>query len=398
MRKKIVAVMLVVAVSAMTLVGCGHGNDTSSASAECVEDTGPAIPDDSDSIATTTKPYVNEDGEMLIQAPNDDANEDYDFGTPSEDDLVPWDKMDNEGVVEEMPVETGEIEGIVVLQALSYHGDDDMSNIFVYSIQCINPDTGSLTDIAEFSARRPYNVASEDAYYLLPTIGDNNLSGNDRRYFSSDFSKMAVTKILNDKNEAHAGWLDQSGNFFDVTEALGEQSSDFGDPVTYNAVGFTEDDLFVYNDNPYAMSYTWGNLNFRFTDSKSPVASQEGNPLEKYCQIVNENNEYAISDYIDDHLCLIYYHSNNNKTASEKYNVDTKEAISYIPGDSRNNWSGVCSPDKSQIAFLSAPQQGNGGPDIFIIPFDGGEPVKLECGIAFSSDINTNPSSLLEWK
>lgn len=398
MRKKFVLLLLTVTMSAMTLVGCGHGNDASSTSAEYAEDTGPAIPDDSNSATITTEPCMNEDGEVLTQAPNDDIDEDYDFGRSPEEDLVPWDEMENEDVVEEMPAEVGEIEGIVVLQTLSYHGDDGISNIFVYSIQCINPDTGSSIDIAEFSARRPYNVASEDAYYLLPTIGDSNLAGNDRRYFSSDFSKMAVTKIFNDKNEAHAGWLDQSGNFFDVTEALGEQSSDFGDPVTYNAVGFTEDDLFVYNDNPYAMSYTWGNLNFRFTDSKAPVTSQEGNPLEKYCQIVNGNNEYAISDYVDDHLCLIYYHSDNNKTTSEKYDVNTEEAIPYIPGESRSNWSGVCSPDRSQIAFLSAPQQGNGGPDIFIIPFDGGEPVKLECDITFSSDISTNPSSLLEWK
>lgn len=392
MKKKTVVTILTLALSAMVFAGCGSSQE-SAAAASYEESTGPAV-------------YADEVGEELAEiAEPDDVSkglidvtgENDDFGRPPEDECAEWEEDD--GIEEEVVVaETGEIEGIIVVQNYFYHADDGVSNIFVYSVQAVNPNTGESTKIAEFSVRRPYNVTSEDSYYLLPLIGDTNMVGYDQRYFSSDFSKMAATKIINDKNEAHAGWFDQSGNFFDVTEALGEQSSDFGDPVTYNAVGFTEDDLFVYNDNPYAIFSAWAELNFRFTDLNALNISQEGNPLDDSCQIINGNKLYAISDYIDDTMCLVYYHDKGNKTVSAKYDMNSGEVIPYIPGESRSNWSGVCSPDGSQIAFLSMPKEGNGNPEIFIIPFEGGEPEKLNCDIVFSNDTDMSPSSILEWR
>lgn len=389
MKKKVLATVVTLALSAMVLAGCGSSQEPATAS---YEETGPAVYADEaeEEPAISTEPATSVGLE-------DVTGENDDFGRPPEDECVAWEEDD--GIEEEVVVaETGEIEGIIVVQNYFYHADDGVSNIFVYSVQAVNPNTGESTKIAEFSVRRPYNVTSEDSYYLLPLIGDTNMVGYDQRYFSSDFSKMAATKIINDKNEAHAGWFDQSGNFFDVTEALGEQSSDFGDPVTYNAVGFTEDDLFVYNDNPYAIFSAWAELNFRFTDLNALNISQEGNPLDDSCQIINGNKLYAISDYIDDTMCLVYYHDKGNKTVSAKYDMNSGEVIPYIPGESRSNWSGVCSPDGSQIAFLSMPKEGNGNPEIFIIPFEGGEPEKLNCDIVFSNDTSTSPSSILEWK
>ena len=380
----------------MVFAGCGSSQE-SAAAASYEESTGPAV-------------YADEVGEEPAEiAEPDDASqgltdvtgENDDFGRPPEDECIAWEEDENiedENIEEATIAETGEIEGIIVVQNYFYHADDGVSNIFVYSVQAVNPNTGESTKIAEFSVRRPYNVTSEDFYYLLPIIGDANMVGNDRRYFSNDFSKMAATKVFNDKNETHAGWIDQSGEFFDVTEALGEQSSDFGDPVTYNAVGFTEDDLFVYNDNPYAIFSAWAELNFRFTDLNALNISQEGNPLDDSCQIINGNKLYAISDYIDDTMCLVYYHDKGNKTVSAKYDMNSGEVIPYIPGESRSNWSGVSSPDGSQIAFLSMPKEGNGNPEIFIIPFEGGEPEKLNCDIVFSNDTSTSPSSILEWR
>lgn len=390
MKKKTVVTILTLALSAMVFAGCGSSQE--SAAAASYEETGPAVYADEaeEEPAISTEPATSVGLE-------DVTGENDDFGRPPEDECVAWEEDD--GIEEEVVVaETGEIEGIIVVQNYFYHADDGVSNIFVYSVQAVNPNTGESTKIAEFSVRRPYNVTSEDSYYLLPLIGDTNMVGYDQRYFSSDFSKMAATKIINDKNEAHAGWFDQSGNFFDVTEALGEQSSDFGDPVTYNAVGFTEDDLFVYNDNPYAIFSAWAELNFRFTDLNALNISQEGNPLDDSCQIINGNKLYAISDYIDDTMCLVYYHDKGNKTVSAKYDMNSGEVIPYIPGESRSNWSGVSSPDGSQIAFLSMPKEGNGNPEIFIIPFEGGEPEKLNCDIVFSNDTSTSPSSILEWR
>ncbi len=379
-----------------TLVGCGHKNDSSPAPADYVESDGPAITDGSDTGKNVTAtPYTNEQGEILMQAPNDDIIGNEDFEQEPEEENA---SLDAESIEEEVVVaETGEIEGIIVVQNYFYHADDGISNIFVYSIESINPTTGESAKIAEFSINRPHNVTSSEFYYLTPIIGLNNRFGYDRRFFSNDFSKMAATKVFNDKNETHAGWIDQSGEFFDVTEALGEQSSDFGDPVTYGAIGFTEDNLFVYSNNPSPSYMYWHNDDFRYVSPDSNK-SQEGNPLEGLCQIIDGNNRfYCISDRIDEGTFLVDGYE-GDFCGSMLYNPKSHESSEYIPGTSRSNWSGVCSPDGSQIAFLSMPKEGNGNPEIFIIPFEGGEPEKLNCDIVFSNDTDTSPSSILEWK
>ena len=395
MKRKIFATVMALVLCTTTLVGCGHKNDSSPAPADYVESDGPAITDGSDTGKNVTAtPYTNEQGEILMQAPNDDiiGNEDFEQA-PKEENA----SLDAESMEEEVLSETGEIEGIIVVQNYFYHADDGISNIFVYSIESINPATGESAKIAEFSINRPHNVTSSEFYYLTPIIGLNNRFGYDRRFFSNDFSKMAATKVFNDKNETHAGWIDQSGEFFDVTEALGEQSSDFGDPVTYGAIGFTEDNLFVYSNNPSPSYMYWHNDDFRYVSPDSNK-SQEGNPLEGLCQIIDGNNRfYCISDRIDEGTFLVDGYE-GDFCGSMLYNPKSHESSEYIPGTSRSNWSGVSSPDGSQIAFLSMPKEGNSNPEIFIIPFEGGEPEKLNCDIVFSNDTDMSPSSILEWR
>lgn len=389
MKKKVLATVVTLALSAMVLAGCGSSQESAAASYE--ESTGPAV-------------YADEVGEEPAEIAEPDdvskglidvAGENDDFGRPPEDECIAWEEDEN---IEEATIaETGEIEGIIAVQNYFYHADDGVSNIFVYSVQAVNPNTGESTKIAEFSVRRPHNVTSSEFYYLTPIIGLNNRFGYDRRFFSNDFSKMAATKVFNDKNETHAGWIDQSGEFFDVTEALGEQSSDFGDPVTYGAIGFTEDNLFVYSNNPSPSYMYWHNDDFRYVSPDSNK-SQEGNPLEGLCQIIDGNNRfYCISDRIDEGTFLVDGYE-GDFCGSMLYNPKSHESSEYIPGTSRSNWSGVSSPDGSQIAFLSMPKEGNSNPEIFIIPFEGGEPEKLNCDIVFSNDTDMSPSSILEWK
>ena len=156
MKRKIFATVMALVLCTTTLVGCGHKNDSSPAPADYVESDGPAITDGSDTGKNVTAtPYTNEQGEILMQAPNDDiiGNEDFEQA-PKEENA----SLDAESMEEEVLSETGEIEGIIVVQNYFYHADDGISNIFVYSIESINPDTGESTKIAEFSVRRPYNV------------------------------------------------------------------------------------------------------------------------------------------------------------------------------------------------------------------------------------------------
>lgn len=380
--KKLIAIVVTLALCAITLVGCG--SSTESANYETPASAAD-IPAGNDELEEPTL--------EVADVYQEEVEDEVDFGRPPEDECVPWD----ESAEEEVIPDTGEIEGIIVLQNSFYHAGDGVSNIFVYSISSINPNSGQSMAIAEFSIRRPYNVTSEEFYYLIPAIGPNNRFGYDRRFFSSDYSKMVATKVFNDKNEAHAGWIDQAGNFFDITEALGEQSGDFGDPVSYHAIGFTDDDMFVYSDNLFPSYMYWHDDNFSYVELGGNV-SQYGNPLEEKCQIIDSNNRfYCISDIIGDGIFIADGYE-GEFYGSVIYDSMTHESKKYIPGESRNNWSGVCSPDGHQVAFLSMPITGNGSPEIFIIPFDGGDPEKLDCDLVFSNDTSASPSSILAWE
>ena len=93
-----------------------------------------------------------------------------------------------------------------------------------------DPDTAEETVIAAFTyAAKP---AQDSEYYFQ--AGELV-----RETFSSDYSRMAVTKCFTGTTERHAGWLDTEGNFFDVTKTLGRRASGhYGGPVECYALGF----------------------------------------------------------------------------------------------------------------------------------------------------------------
>ena len=121
-----------------------------------------------------------------------------------------------------------------------------------FTVVSIDPTTGEQETLAFFDA---YALTNTEAIFSFNFKGPGFPGGyalcyaSYRDMFSTDYSKIATQKIFLGNRESHAGWIDEDGNFFDVTEALGLQSqSDFDDPKQYAPVGFTEDGLFVYID------------------------------------------------------------------------------------------------------------------------------------------------------
>lgn len=389
MKKRIIVTILAWIIGTAMLVGCGNRNDASVLTPEASNSSGTnvAMPEETPATAATEAPKMTE-SELI----NDD------LGRPPEDECVPDDWMGEESTesTEAVVTEPGEVEGIIVVQSYYRADSSGKGNNFFYEINSVAPSDGTINHIATFSYYQPYNVNNAEFYFLPCNIGINNHIGYDRKAFSDDFSKMAITICYTARNETHAGWIDQNGNFFDVTEALGEQASDFDDPVHYAAVGFTDDDLFVYNDNLYAYADAWSTLNFRYTDSTNPINSQEGNPLSDYDPIIQASNVYCVSD-VNDTRYLVNTPS-FNACESFIYDLNTAEITSYIPGKARINWSGVFSPDGGKIAFLSRPKEGSGTPEIFMISPNGGEPEKIICDLVLSGDLTTMPSALLEWR
>lgn len=90
------------------------------------------------------------------------------------------------------------------------------------------------------------------------------------------------------------------------------------------------------------------------------------------------------------------------------YDVDSKIVTEYIPDSykSRNNWSGVASPDGEKIAFLSKAAN-DSNVKLCITSRNGGEPVEVEINspdeLKLRMEKNTTTHTeiyctLLDWK
>ncbi len=198
---------------------------------------------------------------------------------------------------------------------------------------------------------------------------------------SKDLSKIAITKWDMNKNEWHAGWIDREGRFWDITKALGlVPESDFEDLPWHYACGFTENDEFVFMDNNSRKVYRVP------VDSLKPESMIEGQETPECMELLGwqnvgwEHDNRKPTDIVDGtHFLADYYHSGGTFTESVIVDATTEEATSYVPGDARNSWSGILSPDGTQVAFLSALRNVHDTPtDLYITTLDGSEPRKVE--------------------
>lgn len=369
MKRKIMATLLTVVMCA-TLVACGSSVDPNASALE--------------REVEVTEPPV------AVEPPTDEA-EAEDEGWMEEQEA---ESTMEEASVDEVAPEV-ELSGIIVVQSYYYASNGGDSNVFVYDINVVDPNDGSVEKLTSLRYYQPYAPANAGYYFVPAGIGYYNRIGYDRRIFSSDFTKMAITIGIVEKNETHAGWIDSNGEFFDVTAALGETSGDFDPAVHHMAIGFTEDDMFVYNDDLYAQSYQWSRVNFFHTDANNPTYSQEGN-LFQY-PVTIDGEAYCMTDWCDEETYLADYHTKRSGCTVVKYNTTTGTAEELVSGEVRTNWSGVYSPDGSMIAFLSMTNGGGGAPEIYIMSADGSNPQKLTCELELSRD-EACPCSIIGWK
>lgn len=267
--------------------------------------------------------------------------------------------------------------GLVILKE-SYE-----SNQKKYEIFCFNPDTKEETLISNFYI--PFTDYMTEDFFLSSSQKETA----SRQDFSSDYTKMSDQKKFAANGEYHVGWQNSDGTFTDVTEALGQQSkSDFDSPVYYQQLGFEGDNFGFYYSSDGSLLKA---VNYYVPiDNLSPSAVQEGDVhkaghpyndggallVDKYGR--DKYYPSSVTDWIDDTHAIVNLRDGRNY---DSLIVDTaaQTETAYIPGDSRNNWNGVCSPDGTRIAFLSEPRKGTGThTDIYIIPTGGGDPVRVE--------------------
>lgn len=423
MKRKFFATVVTLALSAVMLVGCGSSSaetaiNTDDAPAEFadtadyVESDEPAIPDDSDTDNVDVEPYVNEQGEVLTQAPNDDIAENDNFGQAPEEDIVSWDEMteDEEDATEEAPV-AGDIEGIIVLQA------DWRTGVPIFTVSAINPDTGDYHNVSSFTFEIAAPINADDytiaPFAYLTTSWTDCLNANYASLFNSDYTCMTATKTFLGNEEKHAGWIDQSGNFFDVTEALGEgRQSDFEEVKKIIAVGFTDDNNFVYLDGTNPDEYT-----YRFVplDNIVPGASYPVDDADKRLMWDRQTwgwlKTARPTNWVSEDQFLTVSHSNGEMVCALA-NVSDQSITEIVPTGSLASWSPVLGPDGLSVAFMAAPAKGTDNPTIYLTDISGnGTPTKLETSyLPINSRISDGGSlreiisiaycysSVLEWR
>lgn len=271
-------------------------------------------------------------------------------------------------------------------------------------VRCLNPETGEAEEIFRFG---PFG-GQNDGYYM-PGVSAWNGSFI-RAIFSEDFSKIICAKQFSNGGGRHAGWIDTEGNFFDVTEALGLQAkSDFEEPASYSPIGFcnglfgfveakreSPNSLYVYTDYYVPL------------DNISPEAIQKGDvravghPFDENEGLLKNafgGRKYTPADvtsWIDGTHCIVTYREAIfGRLDSFIVDVTAQTESVYIPGNSRDNWSGIISPDGTKIAFLSVLRPtASGAKGIYIVPVNGGDPVKVNC--SFDQDIDIG-WALIDW-
>lgn len=402
MRKRFFATVLALALSVATMVGCGSSADSA---ADTSGDTGPATYADEvdESTAEIAAPDDTSQGLADVAGENDD------FGRPPEEDIVSWDEMgEGEEVVDEAP-EVGEATGIIMLQS------DYQSSAYAPSfvVSAVNPDTGDYHIVSSFVFEHVARI-NETEYLIEPGYKLVRYSSY-RDMFNEDFSLMAANKTFLSNEEQHAGWVEQSGEFFDLTVALNEQSqSDFDTPKHYNSVGFTQDGSFVYADvddwrHPIYYKVPLDNIvsgaSYQLAEDDSYIMDTD------YSESWRWARKCRVSSWIDDNRFLAVSYANDYPTCA-CVDVNGQSITEIVPSGSQTSWSPVIGPDGVSVAFLSAPSKGNDTPSIYLTDIAGNDtPTKL--GTAYSpisSRVTDNGSiitgvslaychsSILEWR
>lgn len=289
---------------------------------------------------------------------------------------------------------TDEAKGII---AMIYNsGSSDARETIV----SINPDDGRAEVIARFP-----NCTKD----LSNTYGPGYLVkgyGNYRNAFSDDYSKEAATQFFSEDHSTHAGWIDTDGDFFDVSEEVGEVSeSDFAEVPQHHACGFTWNGKFAYTVD------VDGDTTYHIIDPDdvSEGAYKEKSEWDKRATL--DNYLLHPTDWISDKKCLADYDLRDVETEDKTsviYDKSAKKIIEYIPNKnkSRRNWSGVASPDGKHIAFLSK-LSGKEDVELYITSPKGGEPNQLELEmpdelqLQLKNDLKTHTKiycTLLDWK
>lgn len=297
---------------------------------------------------------------------------------------------------------------------------------FTAELDSIDPDTGAVQHIRTFS--------SEDTHSCSAVLnGSRSTSRRARMDFSADLSKLAATVTLED-GSIHVGWIDENGNFTDVTQKVTVDAGDFGALTKHSNPCFGPDNYFYFRDLTNSSTSGFSThgaqikrvpLNNLTTSAVETMVDDDPWPgtiiyplpdgsvdTGGYWDYYDETMTYPArrdGDYMIDWLSPnegVGTHRTADTDMIYKYTLSGvndifewyDELIPLVPSISgRTNWNPVVSPDASKVVFLSKLTTGTDtSPYLYIVPIDGGNPVKVSTDYTFDNN-SLYFTYLLKW-
>lgn len=308
------------------------------------------------------------------------------------------------------------ISGIIVVRlqtGSNYVYQDTNANkctTFTVTLDAINPKTGETTNVRTFSSEDTHSCS-------LPfdTIYDDTTEFG--AYFNSDWSVMGATLSMPDGAQ-HIGWIDEDGDFTDVSEMI-EEKEDFSGLTIHMKPRFFGD-YFYFEDHTERTGGAAEEMRVRIEDlenNETEVKAEKvkekhsldmrlryyddtkscEKPLGEFCDWISASECVGIEDD------MIYRYKlkkdKNRKDILDKYS----KAIPLIPEiNGRENGNAVVAPDGNKVAFLSLlTRSTDESYELFVVSAKGGNPVKIDTEYDFS-EIDRNEYRhtvrLIDWR
>lgn len=340
--------------------------------------------------------FAEEENLQLIAGAEDAVREQYAQGDT--DSRSVFDFLRSNGYCEAKPVE-----GIYVLNVRLEQSSGLFDALFTVNIDVINPETGAVQNFRTFSSA--VTRSCTDGIYL-------GASRSMRMSFDEEFTRMAaIHNISVDGIHAavsHVGWIDESGNFTDVSQMVAPESNDFSAVTNHRHPFFGQDGYFYFQDMTNQKSNS-GPV------KRVPINNLTPNAVEIFREdwsdlhgndslIVNGFTYGSTCEYYDESMAYPSYNADDWISPNECVGVDHDRIYKFILSGKKDYWewtseqiplvpdivgrisrNPIVSSDVSQVAFLSRLTTGaDTNTYLFTVPVDGGEPRKVPTDYKFS--------------